>query len=211
MRSSTGPTLDEGVGLHAREILFESAARGGGSAYFEESPPGEPTNEDAASNLSTVELILEAARRVADPAVVRNTLGDLDRILRKDETAFRGLTNIDFTPADGFLAAQIDGRTSARDVFKLIPLPAESVERSLFSLLCTGVVDYQAPVARVSPTVRVPAASRGPGRDAAATAAPARRPPSLRTPPTAAEPAATWRGSGSVSTPPAARSKRRAA
>jgi hypothetical protein len=87
---------------------------------------------------------------------VRNTLGDLDRILRKDETAFRGLTNIDFTPADGFLAAQIDGRTSARDVFKLIPLPAESVERSLFSLLCTGVVDYQAPVARVSPPVRTP-------------------------------------------------------
>ncbi len=155
-------TLDEGVGLHAREILFESAARGGGSVFFEESPPGEPTAEDAASNLSTVELILEAARRVADPAVVRNVLGDLDRILRKDEAAFRGLTNIDFTPADGFLASQIDGRTSARDVFKLIPLPAENVERSLFSLLCTGVVDYMAPVVRTSQTVRIPAPPAAP-------------------------------------------------
>jgi serine/threonine protein kinase/tetratricopeptide (TPR) repeat protein len=149
-------TLDEGVGLHAREILFESAARGGGSTFFEESPPGEATTEDAASNLSTVELVLEAARRVADPAVVRNVLGDLDRVLLKDEAAFRGLTNVAFTPADGFLASQIDGTTSARDLFKLIPLPAENVERSLFSLLCTGVVEYRAPVARAAPATRMP-------------------------------------------------------
>ncbi len=151
--------LDEGVGLHAREILFESAARGGGSVFFEESPPGEPAGEDAASNLSTVELILEAARRVADPAVVRNVLGDLDRILLKDETAFRGLTNVAFTPADAFLASQIDGKFSARDVFKVIPLPTENVERSLFSLLCTGVVEYRAPVERRTPAVRMPAPS----------------------------------------------------
>jgi serine/threonine protein kinase len=171
-------TLDEGVGLHAREILFESAERGGGSAFFEESPPGEPVKEVAASNLSTVELVLEAARRVADPAVVRNVLGDLDRVLLKDEAAFRGLTNIAFTPADGFLASQIDGTTSARDLFKLIPLPAENVERSLFSLLCTGVVEYRAPVARASQTVRLPvpppeATVRVPAPSAPAFSAPA--------------------------------------
>jgi curved DNA-binding protein CbpA len=149
-------TLDEGVGLHAREILFESAARSGGSVFFEESPPGESAAEDAASNLSTIELVLEAARRVADPGIVRNVLGDLDRTLVKDEVALLRLNNIAFTPADGFLAAQIDGRTSARDLFKLSPEPADSVERSLFSLLCTGVVDYQAPVARTSQPVRMP-------------------------------------------------------
>jgi curved DNA-binding protein CbpA len=149
-------TLDEGVGLHAREILFESAARGGGSVFFEESPPGEEAAEDAASNLSTIELVLEAARRVADPAVVRNVLGDLDRTLVKDQAAFLRLTNIAFTPADGFLAAQIDGRTSARDLFKLSPEPTENVERSLFSLLCTGVVEYQAFVARAAQPMRMP-------------------------------------------------------
>jgi serine/threonine-protein kinase len=149
-------TLDEGVGLHAREILFECAGRGGGSAFFDESPPGELLTDDAASNLSTVELVLEAARRVADPAVVRGVLGDLDRVLLKDEAAFRRLTNIAFTPADGFLASQIDGTTSARDLFKLIPLPSENVERSLFSLLCTGVLEYRAPVARTSQTIRMP-------------------------------------------------------
>ncbi len=165
--------LDEGVGLHAREILFECAGRGGGTAFFEESPPGEPVTDAAASNLSTVELVLEAARRVADPAVVRNVLGDLDRVLLKDEAAFRGLTNIAFTPADGFLASQIDGTTSARDVFKLIPLPAENVERSLFSLLCTGVVEYRAPVARVSQTIRMPAPPAEPTVRIPSPAAPA--------------------------------------
>jgi hypothetical protein len=149
-------TLDEGVGLHAREILFESAARGGGSVFFEESPPGTESNEDAASDLSTIELILEAARRVADPAVVRNVLGDLDRILVKDDIAFRRLLSVDFTNADGFLASQIDGRTSARDLFKLSPEPAENVERSLFSLLCTGAVEYLSPIARVSHATRMP-------------------------------------------------------
>jgi serine/threonine protein kinase len=153
-------TLDEGVGLHAREILFESAARGGGRVSFDEAPPGDTPSDDAASNLSTVELILEAARRVADPTVVRNVLGDLDRTLVADQEAFRRLTNIAFTPADGFLLSQIDGRTSARDVFKLIPAPTENVERSLFSLLCTGVVEYAAPAARVSSTIRMPAPAR---------------------------------------------------
>jgi len=149
--------LDEGVGLHAREILFESAGRGGGTVSFDEAPPGDVPSDDAASNLSTVELILEAARRVADPAVVRNVLGDLDRTLLADQDAFRRLTNIAFTPADGFLLSQIDGKTSARDVFKLIPAPSENVERSLFSLLCTGVVEYRAPVARGTQTIRRPA------------------------------------------------------
>jgi serine/threonine protein kinase len=198
-------TLDEGVGLHAREILFESAARGGGSIFFEESPPGEPTIEDAASNLSTVELVLEAARRVADPAVVRNVLGDLDRVLLKDEAAFWSLTNIAFTPADGFLASQIDGTTSARDLFKLIPLPTESVERSLFSLLCTGVVEYRAPVARSFHTIRMPAGPppqatlRMPAPSAPAASAAPPPPPPAPTPvpkPVAARPPHPTDGSG---------------
>jgi serine/threonine protein kinase len=192
-------TLDEGVGLHAREILFECAGRGGGTVFFEESPPGEPVKEDAASNLSTVELVLEAARRVADPAVVRNVLGDLDRVLLKDEAAFRGLTNIAFTPADGFLASQIDGSTSARDVFKLIPLPAENVERSLFSLLCTGVVEYRAPVARTSQTIRMPSpvaesTMRIPAPPAPPASDPVVFPPAAR--PVAARPPHPTDGSG---------------
>ena len=213
-RSSTGRPSTRASGS-TRGRSCSSPPREAAAGVLRGVASGRALTEDAASNLSTVELILEAARRVADPAVVRNMLGDLDRVLRKDEAAFRGLTNIDFTPADGFLASQIDGTTSARDLFKLIPLPAESVERSLFSLLCTGVVEYRAPVARATQTTRMPVGPpprpRGtvrmpPPPAPVASAAPVadrrrRRPgpwrPGRLTPPTAAGPAATWRRSGS--------------
>jgi hypothetical protein len=42
-----------------------------------------------------------------------------------------------------FVLSRVDGSSSARGVMALVPLPAEDVERSLFSLLCTGIVDYR--------------------------------------------------------------------
>jgi hypothetical protein len=41
---------------------------------------------------------------------------------------------------DGFVLSRIDGTLGARDVVSLSPLPAEEVERSLFGLLCTGII-----------------------------------------------------------------------
>jgi cytochrome c-type biogenesis protein CcmH/NrfG len=135
--------LDEAVGLHAREILFDAMGQSDGSFTFEESGPEPLGPDDAASNLSTVELILEAARRVQDPAVVRRVLRNLDQVPVVARDAFNRFRNIALTPADGFLLSRIDGKAMARDLFKLIPLPAEDVERSLFGLLSTGVVEYR--------------------------------------------------------------------
>jgi serine/threonine-protein kinase len=151
--------LDEAVGLHAREILFDCAGRGGGSFTFEESAPNPPGPDEGACNLATVELILEAARRVQDPAVVRRVLGDTKEVPTVARDAFNRFRNVTLTPADGFLLSRIDGRLALRDLVKLIPLPPESVERSLFALLCTGVVEYaragapaaSRPVARPTP------------------------------------------------------------
>jgi tetratricopeptide (TPR) repeat protein len=138
--------LDEAVGLHAREILFDAMGRSDGSFSFEESGPESLGPDDAASNLSTVELILEAARRVQDPAVVRRVLRNLDQVPVVARDAFNRFRNTSLTPADGFLLSRIDGRSVARDLFKVIPLPGEDVERSLFSLLSTGVVEYRTAV-----------------------------------------------------------------
>ena len=168
--------LDEAVGLHAREILFDAIGQGGGSFAFEESGPEPLGPDDAASNLSTVELILEAARRVQDPAVMRRVLGNLDQVPAVAQDAFNRFRNIHLSPADGFLLSRIDGRAAARDLFKLIPLPAEDVERSLFGLLCTGVVEYRAAGAQASAT-----ASR-PIPRAAAAPAPAPPPPAASHP-----------------------------
>jgi serine/threonine protein kinase/tetratricopeptide (TPR) repeat protein len=150
--------LDEAVGLHAREILFDAMGRGDGSFTFEESGPEPLSPDDAASNLSTLELILEAARRVQDPAVVRRVLRNLDHVPVVARDAFNRFRNIALTPADGFLLSRIDGKAMARDLFKLIPLATEDVERSLFSLLSTGVVEYRTAAAQTGPHPRAAAA-----------------------------------------------------
>jgi hypothetical protein len=57
------------------------------------------------------------------------------------------------SPTDGFLLSRIDGMLSAKEIFKIIPLPQEDIERSLFALLCTGMVEYVPRTAsRVRPT-----------------------------------------------------------
>jgi serine/threonine-protein kinase len=134
--------LQEAVGLHAREILFEATSREG-KFSFEESGPDTMSGESTSSELSIVELILEAARRIQDPAEVRAMLGDLDRVLVVAKDGYKRFRHIQLTPADGFLLSRIDGQLTAREVFQLIPLPSENVERSLFSLLSTGVVEYR--------------------------------------------------------------------
>jgi TolA-binding protein len=69
---------------------------------------------------------------------------------------------ITLTPTDGFVLSRIDGTLSAREVMGLIPLPAEDVERSLFSLLCTGIVGYGEPAAAETTGRRVPRAVPSP-------------------------------------------------
>jgi tetratricopeptide (TPR) repeat protein len=156
--------LDVAVGLHAREILFDAMGRGDGSFSFEESGPEPLGPDDAASNLSTVELILEAARRVQDPAVVQRVLRKLDQIPVVARDAFNRFRNIALTPADGFLLSRIDGKAMARDLFKLIPLPAEDVERSLYSLLSSGVVEYRTAAEQAAAAPRAfPRAAPPPG------------------------------------------------
>jgi curved DNA-binding protein CbpA len=77
------------------------------------------------------------------------------------------------TPQDGFVLSRVDGQASARDVIALVPLPAEDAERSLFSLLCTGVVGYVEPR-------RAPAPPRA---SAPATGGVSARPPAPCAPP----------------------------
>ena len=75
--------------------------------------------------------------------MVRTVLGDLGRVLVLSSDPLLRTQKITLTPADGFVLSRVDGSSSARDVMALVPLPSDDVERSLFSLLCTGIVDYR--------------------------------------------------------------------
>jgi tetratricopeptide (TPR) repeat protein len=133
--------LEEALGLHVREILF-AMIEGTGSHTFEELADSASESE-IACKLSTGQLILEATRRVLDPEMVRQVLGDPDRILALSNDPLLGSQRITLTPTDGFVLSRIDGTLSARDVISLSPVPPEDTERSLFGLICTGMVDYK--------------------------------------------------------------------
>jgi tetratricopeptide (TPR) repeat protein len=169
--------LSNAVSLHVREILFNVAERGDGSYSFEDTATDE--GDIAASKLSTLEMILETARRVQDPGVVSHVLGDLDRVLVASDNPQLRFQNIALTPKEGFVMSRIDGTLTAREVFTIIPLPPEDTERSLFVLLCTGAVEYRTVGAREAPGSGARAARAA----AAAAAAPSPRPAGPTAPP----------------------------
>jgi serine/threonine protein kinase len=179
--------ITEAVGLHAREILFGAISRPGLTCTFEELSES-LLDSDLACPFSTGQLILEATRRILDPELVRTVLGDTGRALAlgSDPQLSQSLA---LTPQDGFVLSRVDGRSSARDVIALVPLPAEEAERSLFSLLCTGVIGYVQPR-------RAPAPPR-------AGATPTPRPaPSPRTDPPEPPPAAPGPAAASLPAAP---------
>jgi Protein kinase domain/DnaJ domain/Domain of unknown function (DUF4388)/Tetratricopeptide repeat len=133
--------VEEAVGLHVREILFSALDSPDASFSFEEVSEG-ALEGDLVCPLSTGEVILEATRRIQDPELVKGILGDMGRKLELSPDPLLRSQRINLTPTDGFVLSRIDGTLSAREVVELIPLPAEDTERSLFSLLCTGVVGY---------------------------------------------------------------------
>ena len=134
--------LEEAIGWHVREILHAALDRATGSSAFEEvfGLPGDGGDDELVSRLPTGQLLLEAARRLQDPAAVRGALGDLDRKLAlPTDPRLRG-QRLGLTPTDGFVLSRIDGTLGARELAGLGPLPPEEIERSLLALLCAGVV-----------------------------------------------------------------------
>jgi len=161
--------VEEAIGLHAREILFNALGRPGLSCVFEELSDS-LVETDAVCPYSTGQLILEATRRILDPEMVRTVLGDLGRVLVLSSDPALRAQKITLTPADGFVLSRVDGSSSARDVMALVPLPSDDVERSLFGLLCTGIVDYRRETTSAS---RARARRSKPATDAGSTPMPA--------------------------------------
>ena len=141
--------LEEAVGLHVRELLFNVLDRPGSYA-FEEAAEG-LVEADLTSKLSTAEVIFEATRRVQDPELVSRALGDVNRVLVLSSSPLVQSQKLTLTPTDGFILSRIDGTLSAREVVSLIPLPPADTERSLFGLLCTGTVVYREEITRARP------------------------------------------------------------
>jgi hypothetical protein len=154
----TAARLDEGIGLHVRDILFDMVDRSEGVFSFEEMSLDGAA--DVKAQIAPGQIILESARRLQAPEIVARVLGDVDRPLMMSAHAQTAVQRLTLSPTDGFLLSRIDGTLTAREIFQIIPLPQEDVERSLFALLCTGMVEYG--TRTVSGRGRAPEAERAP-------------------------------------------------
>jgi tetratricopeptide (TPR) repeat protein len=140
----TRDQLEDALALHAHEILLRIFEASGEGSYEFEAAQNEVAQGEFTLKLSTGEIILDAVRRVRDPDVVRYALGDIDRVLALSNDPLLRFQRITLSPSDGYILSRIDGTLSAREVMQMLPLPAEDVQRSLFGLLCTGVIEQAA-------------------------------------------------------------------
>jgi tetratricopeptide (TPR) repeat protein len=165
--------LERALEMHVRAVLSGVFSWQEGSYEFVEETEAAEKAGDVTLRVSTGDLILEATRSVQDTDVVRYNLGDIDRVLGLSNDPLLRFQRIGLTPVDGYVLSRVDGTLSAREVMQLIPLPPEEVQRSLFGLLSTGVVEYLLdlpPKPAPPPAPRPPARRRAPAkRPAAAT------------------------------------------
>jgi hypothetical protein len=131
----------EAVAIHVREILFEVTERDDGSFAFEEMSHEELTERETPA-CSMGEMIVETARRIQSPQILARVIGDLDRVVSLSTQPLLRAQPLPLTSTDAFLLSRVDGVATAREVLGSVPLPPDDVERSLFSLLCTGMIEY---------------------------------------------------------------------
>jgi hypothetical protein len=145
--------LEDAVARQVRSILSKVFEWTEGEYEFHEQEDGGVSPGDVTLKLSTGDLILEAARGVQDPDVVRYALGDIDQVVGLSSDPLLRFQRISLSPTDGYVLSRVDGTLSAREVMQLIPLPLEETQRSLFGLLSTGVVEYLPVPKRPRPAV----------------------------------------------------------
>lgn len=135
--------LEEGMALQVRQILFRVFSWPDGAYHFE--ALAEIASQEVTLKVSTGDMILEAVRRVRDPEAVRRALGDMDLPLGLSPDPLLRFQNITLAPADVHVLACVDGTLSARQVVQALPFDGDEASRSLFGLLCTGVIDRLPP------------------------------------------------------------------
>jgi tetratricopeptide (TPR) repeat protein len=134
--------VEDALALHVHELLAKVFTWSDGTYEFVVEDETKPVPTDTTLKVTTGELILEAARSVTDPDVVRYCLGDIDRVLGLASDPLLRFQRVTLTPADGYVLSRVDGTLSAREVVAMISLPREETHRSLFALLSTGMIEY---------------------------------------------------------------------
>jgi hypothetical protein len=133
--------LEDALALHVQEVLRPAFRWDDGTWVFEEQEVETPLQEDATLKVFTAEVILEAARSVADPSAVRRALGDPDRPVVLTADPVLRFQQITLNSAESDVLARVDGARTVRQLVSALSLPPEETERSLLALRCVGMVE----------------------------------------------------------------------
>ena len=159
--------LEDALALHVREVLLNVFSWNSGEYSLEE-PPGVAFHGEPTLKLSTGEMILETVRLLQNAEVVRAALGNPDRVLDLSTDPLLRFQKVTLSPTDGYVLSRVDGVLKARQIVEMIPLPQEEVEKSLYGLLCTGIIEFAPMVSKAAPEPRRPqAGAPSPGAPAA--------------------------------------------
>ena len=176
--------LGDAVALHVHEVLAKVFSWRSGQYEFADGGETEALPDEITLKVSTGQIILEAARGVADLEVVRDYLGDVDRLVVLSMDPLLRFQRLTLTPGDGYVLSRVDGTCSAREIIAMSPLAPEETQRCLFALLSTGMVEYAIGKPGLKPKLALP--ELGVGRPAPPAAPPPAPPPPPPPPPPAA-------------------------
>lgn len=173
--------LESAIARHVHEVLTRVFGWADGTWEFVEEPEGAMSTDEITLKLSTGDVILEAVHGIHDPDVIRYALGDIDRVLALSTDPLLRFQNVTLTPTDGFMLSRVDGTLSAREITQIAGRPPEETLKSLFGLLCTGIVEWTGGVKKA----KAPAPSTRPaGPTVPVTAGPVSAPsPPAQAPP----------------------------
>jgi len=134
--------LEDALALQVREVLLTVFSWRDGSYRFEEHDPSFFRGYDRPLPLSMGEVILDAVWSITDPEIIRFGLGNLDRVLVPASDPLLRFQRITLNSTDGFLLSRVDGGSTASQILRMAPVTPEEAMRSLFGLVCTGMVEW---------------------------------------------------------------------
>jgi tetratricopeptide (TPR) repeat protein len=133
--------LNEQVTEQIKSIIFSAFEWEAGQFAFERLET--PVEEDIIVGLSTADTILEGIRRMKSMDTIRQSLGQLDRVLAHPENPLLMYQKFSLTPEEGFVMSRVDGTTTVAEAAALSPMGEEETLRCIYGLVCAGVLTLQ--------------------------------------------------------------------
>jgi tetratricopeptide (TPR) repeat protein len=137
--------LEEALARHGREVLLRAFEERSGSFTFEDADSERSEPDELTLRVPTDLMVLEVGRGLHDREALAFALGDLDRALARSEDPLRSVEFVPLEPLDAQVLSRVDGRRSAADIVASMGEPSERTLRSVFALLCAGVVRRRRP------------------------------------------------------------------